>query len=130
MISIETTLFNIVKDAVKSICPNYGTVEQATPSSFPYMLFVQKDNPSYKGTQDSDSKENHVQPMIQIDIFSNKSMYECKTIIAKADDEMQKYGFERIFGAQPIPTGSTYYRITARYQGIVQQNALDDFTVI
>lgn len=130
MIDIENALFTLVKNEIKDICPYSGTSEKnEAPSDFPYMLFVQKDNPPLKESRDSGSNENHVQPMIQIDVFSSASKQECKNIHSKIDDSMQSKGFERIFGAQPINTGSTYYRMVSRYQGIVRKNGTNDYTV-
>lgn len=128
MINIKNAMYTVLKNEIASICPNSGTVEQETPPSFPYLSFIQKDNPSYKKTQDSGSKENHVQPMIQIDIYTTDSMYKCETIADKADAVMQSCGWERIFGPQPIK--SSYFRITMRYQGIVKKNGTNDFTII
>lgn len=131
MIDIENALYTLVKNEALAICPNSGTTElNGAPPSWPYMLFIQKDNPSYTKSADSESKENHVQPMIQIDIYSKVSKQECKNIMNVVDDSMQKYGFSRIFGVQPINTGSTYYQTIARYQAIVKKNATNDFTVI
>ena len=131
MINIKNAQFTNVKNHVKDICPDCNTIEQNTPTVFPSLLFRQMDNPSYKNSQDSDSKENHVRPMIQIDIYTaNNNMYQAEQIMNKADEQMQTDGWERTFGPQPIKTSSTYAQLTARYQGIVRQNAPNDFTVI
>lgn len=133
IISIKNLQFTLLKTYIADICPNCGTVEQTTkPTAFPYLTFVQMDNPSYKPSQDSDSKENHVQPMFQVDVYMNNSdMYKAEQVIAKADDCLQSYGWERIFGNKPMQSMSVdVARQTARYQGIVKQNAPNNFTVI
>jgi len=133
IIQIKNLQFTLLKNYIKDICPNCGTIEQTTkPAKFPYLTFVQMDNPSYKPTQDSDSKENHVQPMFQVDVYMNNSdMYTAETVIAKADECLQSYGWERIFGAKPMSSMSTdVARQTARYQAIVKQNSPNNFTVI
>lgn len=136
MIDIEYAQFNIVKNdtSVKALCADCGTEELKTaPAAFPYFSFVQKDNPSYKPSQDSDSKENHVQPMIQVDVYQSVAKggkYSAKQIASKIDDCMASYGWERIFGYQPIADSTSYTRLTARYQAIIRQNAPNDFTVI
>lgn len=126
-------MFSTLKTYITSICPNCGTVEKTTaPTAFPYLLFVQKDNPSYAPSIDSDSKENHVQPMVQIDIFmNNNDMYKAELVANKADECMQLYGWQRIFGYQPLSVGADgVCRLTARYQAIIKQNSPNNFTVI
>lgn len=132
MIDIENLEFTRVKTAVNSLCANCGTVPLSGTISSAYLLFDQKDNPSYKPSQDSDSKENHVQPMIQIDVYvTNNDKYKAKQIMTLADTQMQTDGWERIFGAQSIPTTTANVLcLTARYQAIVKQNSPNNFTVI
>jgi hypothetical protein len=132
MISIKNVQFTRVKSAISTLCPNSGTVEDSeSPPAFPYLLFVQKDNPIYRESQTFDSKENHVQPMIQIVAYTSKdndTMYHCEQIFNAADTQMIADGWTRIFGPEPSTKG--YNSLTARYQAIVQQNAPNDFTVI
>lgn len=127
IIDIETSQYNRVKDGVKSLCINSGTAEPQTPPSFPYLSFVQKDNPIYRKTSDSGGKENHVQPMIQIDAFSTTSMYNAKQIIKLADTVMVGDGWERIL-LQPTQSVSPF-RMTARYQAVVTETSPNNFTV-
>ena len=132
IISIKNKQFTLLKDYIKDICPNCGTVEQTTaPPSFPYLTFVQMDNAPYKKTRDSGSRENHVQPMFQVDVYMNdNNMYKAEQVIAKADDCLQSYGWERIFGAKPLASGMAgVARQTARYQGIVEQTAPNDYKI-
>lgn len=132
MIDIENLQFTRVKTAVNSLCANCGTTQQSGSPVFPYLLFDQKDNPSYKPSQDSDSKENHVQPMVQIDVYvNNNNKYQGKQIHALSDAQMQTDGWERIFGVQSVPTTTpNVLCLTARYQAIVKQTAPNEFTVI
>jgi len=132
MIDIEYLEFSRVKTSVASLCTNCGTTDQTGVATFPYLKFDQKDNPQYKKSQDSDSKENHVQPMIQIDVYvTNNDKLKAKQIMALADTQMKTDGWERTFGPQSLPTTTAnVICLTARYQGIVQQNAPNSFTVI
>ena len=133
MINIKNAMYTILKAYIASVCTNSGTIEgNTTPTAFPYLLFVQKDNPIYKPSMDSDSKENHVQPMVQIDVFMNQNkMNIAEQVADKADECMQLYGWQRIFGYQPLSVGTDgVCRLTARYQAIIKQNAPNDFTVI
>lgn len=128
MIDVENALYTDVRNAINDICKS-GTSEVATPSSFPYVSFVQKDNPIYEKTSTSTEIENHVKPMIQIDVYSEKSKTECKTICSKVDDVMKADGFTRTFGYEPTVNGPNYWRFTARYTGVVSRNANNEFTV-
>lgn len=133
MIDIENYQYTRVKNGVLSLCPNSGTTEvQTTPPEFPYMSFVQKDNPMYRGSMDSDSKENHVNPMIQIDVYTmgTTQKTDCKKIMAKIDETMQADGWERTYGPQPIATGKDYYRMTMRYRGIVSKIGTNNYVVL
>ncbi len=127
MIDIEALQYTRVKEAIKSLCTNSGTVDQSGTPKFPYLQFVQMGNPSYKPTQDSDSKENHVNPMVQIDVYTTSSLYDAKQILKLADTQMQSDGWERTF-MQPLNLSSPF-RYTARYQGIVKENSPNNFTV-
>jgi hypothetical protein len=132
MIDIESAQFTNVKNAVVSKYPSCtcSTLDNSSSApSFPYLEFVQKDNPIYAQSIDSGSKENHVQPMIQIDVFTNDTMLKAKQIMATTDNQMQADGWQRIFGPQPMSLISPY-RLTCRYQAIVKQNAPNDFSVI
>lgn len=132
MINIKNSQYTRVKNAISSICQNSGTSEENdTPPKLPYLLFVQKDNPTHRQSQTFDSKENHVQPMVQIDVYTSKesdTMYNCEKIFELADNQMVADGWTRIFGPQPQTKG--HNRLTARYQAIVKLNSPNDFTVI
>lgn len=128
MIDIEALQFTRVKEAVSSLCPNCGTISQDDKPKFPYLQFVQLDNPAYWQTADSDSKENHVQPMIQIDVYTTDSLYQAKQILKLADTQMQTDGWERTF-MQPLSLSSPF-RYTARYRAIVKENGPNSYTVI
>lgn len=132
MIDIEYFEFGRVKTAVSTLCTTCGTTDQSGTPVFPYLKFDQKDNPVYKQSIDSGSKENHVQPMIQLDVYmNNNDKLKSKQIMALADTQMRTDGFERVFGPQYLPTTTTgVICLTARYQVIIKQNAPNDFTVI
>ena len=134
MINIKNAQFTRVKTALSTMIKSSGTIEELpTSPDFPYLSFVQKDNPQYTRSQTFNSKENHVQPMIQLDVYTanpSDTMYKCEQIMDLADSIMIADGWGRIFGPQPTVKASSYNRLTARYQGIVKQNAPNDYTVI
>lgn len=135
MINIKNAQYTRLKTYApfSALCTNSGTVEvNSQPTAFPYTSFVQKDNMPLAQSIDSGSKENHVQPMIQIDIYmNNNDMYKAEQVAEQADALMQIDGWQRTFGYQPTPTAWTgIVRLTARYTAIIKQNAPNEFTVI
>ena len=70
--------------------------------------------------------------MFQVDVYMNdNNRYKAEQGIAKADECLQSYGWERIFGAKPISSGMAgVARQTARYRAKVKQTAPNDYTVI
>lgn len=127
IIDIENLEFTRVKTAVASLCTECGTADNtSTTPPIAYLLFVQKDNPVYKKAIDSDKKENFVQPMIQIDVITQDSLYKAKQIMKLADTQMQTDGWERIFGPQPISLAKPF-RVTARYQAVVKETSPNNF---
>lgn len=131
MINIKNSQFTRVKNSISTICPNSGTTEDNdTPPVFPYLSFIQKDNPTYRKTQDSGSNENHVQPMVQMIVYTSKendTMYHCEQIFEAADTVMIADGWTRIFGPQPSTKG--YNSLTARYQAVIEKTAPNNYTV-
>ena len=128
MIDIENEVLTRVAKAVRVSYPNIGFSGEyvRSPSSFPFVSLEEKDNYTYQQTQTSDSLENHIQVMYEINVYSNKmsgKKSECKAIVALIDSEMAKLGFSRMM-LQPIPNmdDATIYRITARYRAVVSAN--------
>lgn len=128
MIDVENALYTDVRNVINDICKS-GTTEVNTPSSFPYVSLVQKDNPTYEKTVTSGNNENHVKPMIQVDVYSDKSKSECKSICSTVDDVMRSDGFSRTMGYEPIVNGPNYWRFTARYTGVVSKNSDNEYSV-
>lgn len=128
MIDVENALYTDVRNAINDICKS-GTTEVNTPSAFPYVSLVQKDNPTYEKTVTSGNNENHVKPMVQIDVYSDKSKAECKSICNTVDDVIRSDGFTRTMGYEPIVNGPNYWRFTARYTGVVSKNSNNEYTV-
>lgn len=128
MIDVENALYTDVRNAINDICKS-GTTAVNTPSSFPYVSLVQKDNPTYEKTVTSSNTENHVRPMIQIDVYSDKSKAECKSICNTVDDVIRSDGFTRTMGYEPIVNGPNYWRFTARYTCVVSKNLNNEYCV-
>lgn len=127
MIDIENQIFDNISKVVRTHYPEiYMTGEYVNvPPSFPSVSLVQKSNPTYKRTQTSDSNENHVDVMFEVNIYSNKKTgkkAECKDIARIIDNQFLQLGFDRTM-LEPVDNvnDSTIYRIVGRYVAIVSK---------
>ena len=125
MIDIENEVFNRVATRVREQFPDIFMVGEyvSSPSSFPAASLVEMDNSILESTIDSDSNENHVNVMYEVNVYSNKTTgkkTECKAIIALIDTEMTAMGFVRST-LTPVPNeyDSTIYRMVGRYRAAV-----------
>lgn len=127
MIDIENQIFDNVSKVVRTHYPKiYMTGEYINvPPSFPSVSIVQKSNPTYKRTQTTDSNENHVDVMFEVNIYSNKKTgkkAECKNIAKIIDEQFLQLGFDRTM-LEPIDNlnDTTIYRIVGRYVAVVSK---------
>lgn len=123
MIDIEDEVFTRVSAAVLEQFPNAFVVgkETRTPTKFPCVSIEERDNYPLLRTQDSDSLENHVSLLYEINVYSNKakgSKTECKAILAVADAAMMFIGFTRTMQNPVSLDDATKYRIIARYGAV------------
>lgn len=131
MIDMESLVYTTVRAAVvaeygDSVC--MAGIQTSAPAKFPFVTVIQQDNPVYVRSQDSGSLENHVQPMFEVNVYSNKKngkKEECKAIIGTVDDALMGMGFTRTM-MSPILNllDDTVYRITARYTGVVSRDQI------
>lgn len=129
MINIESEVFNIVSTAVRAAYPNiYMTGEYVkAPPSFPCVSLIEMDNAPLQRTQTTDSVENHVSVMYEVNVYSNKTSgkkTECKNIAGVIDNAMAALGFTRTM-LNPIPNmgDATIYRILGRYRAVISRNS-------
>ena len=128
MIEIETEIFNEVSEKVRAEFPNiFMTGEYVkSPSSFPCVSLVEVDNATFRNTQTTEGKENHVAVVYELNVYSNKTKgkkAECKEIAAFIDDLMMGLNFTRTM-LEPVPNqdGATIYRMLGRYRAVVSKN--------
>ncbi len=128
MIDVETEIFSTVATAVREEYPKiYMTGEYVkSPSSFPCVSLIEEDNQVYRNTRTTESIENHVQVIYEVNVYSNKTSgkkSECKEIMALIDTQMETLGFTRTL-LSPVPNeeDATIYRLTARYRALVSKN--------
>lgn len=128
MIDIETEIFNIVATKVREKFQNiYMTGEYVkSPPSFPCVSLVETDNQSYRHSRTTDSNENHVEVVYEVNVYSNLKTgkkAQCKNIIAFVDEQLSALGFTRTL-LTPVPNeeDATIYRMVGRYRAIVSKN--------
>ena len=127
MIDIENEVFSTIRQAIRDAHTGvYVTGEYVrTPPSFPCVMIEEQDNYPLRRTQSSDSSENHVVLMYEVNVYSNKAVgkkTECKAIAKTIDEAFLRMGFSRRM-LNPIPNmdNASVYRIVARYQCVVDK---------
>jgi hypothetical protein len=128
MINIESEIFNIVAGAVRAAYPDvFMTGEYVkAPPSFPCVSLIEMDNVPLMRTQTTDSVENHVSVMYEVNVYSNRAVgkkTECKNIMGVIDGAMATLGFSRMM-LNPIPNleEATIYRILGRYRAVISKD--------
>lgn len=119
MLNVENRVFTNIKKHVSDICSEVVNDSSKSPASFPCMSVVQIDSPDY--AMDLENTENAVQSVVEIQVFSNKSITEAKNIISKACDGMRIMGYVRNYGPMKISNAAdtNIYRMVARFRRIV-----------
>ncbi|MDR0821697.1 MAG: hypothetical protein LBN40_04450 [Oscillospiraceae bacterium] len=128
MIDVETELFSEVSSKVRERYPNINMTGEyvKSPSDFPCVSLVEVDNATFRNTQTTESQENHVVVMYELNVYSNKTKgkkAECKEIVAFIDELLMELNFTRIM-LEPVPNqdNATIYRMLGRYRAIVSKN--------
>lgn len=127
MIDIETEIFNEVSAKVRDQYPDiFMTGEYVkTPSSFPCVSLVEVDNATFRNTQTTESKENHVAAMYELNVYSNRTKgkkAECKEIASFIDEILMGLNFTRTM-LEPVPNqdNATIYRMLGRYRAVISK---------
>lgn len=129
MIDLETEIFSAVAEKTRVQYPNiFMTGEYVkTPPSFPCVSLVEVDNATFRNTQTTESKENHVAVMYELNVYSNRTKgkkAECKEIAAFIDEILIGLNFTRTM-LEPVPNqdNATIYRMLGRYQAVIGKNS-------
>lgn len=129
MIDIESELFSEISSKVREKWPTLFITGEyvASPPNFPCVSLVEVDNTTFRNTRASESRENHVVVMYELNVYSNKTKgkkAECKEIIAFIDDLLMERNFTRIM-LEPVPnqdSKATIYRMLGRYRAVISKN--------
>ena len=120
MIDIENELFNTIAVILREEYPDIFVSgdDSLTPSTFPCVYIVQRDNPIDMSSSDSGSIERVTIPMFEINVYSNLitgRKKQAKEIMAKICEIMSGLDIERTY-CQPTPNAdASIYRIVGRF---------------
>ena len=128
MIDAENEIFDEVSEKVREKFPGiFMTGEYVkSPPNFPCVSLVEIDNATFRKTQTTESQENHVALVYELNVYSNKTKgkkAECKAIVALVDELMMGLNFTRTM-LEPVPNqdNATIYRMLGRYRAVVSKN--------
>lgn len=125
MIDAETEIFSVIAEKARVEYPKlFMTGEYVkSPSSFPCVSLVEIDNATFRNSQTTDLRENHVAVTYELNVYSNKKSgkkSECKAIASYIDELLLRLGFTRTM-LEPVPNegDATIYRMLGRYRAVI-----------
>lgn len=129
MIDYESAIFSSVATALRTAYPgiNVESVENYSPSSFPFVSLVEISNSVYTPTRDSSHGENHAVVGFEANVYTNKTSgrkTEAKQIANSLDEAMTTLGFTRISYVSASLDDASKYRIVTRYNAIIDANGV------
>ena len=125
MIDVENLVIDTISKAIgASAYSNTLVVSDYTdtPSSFPCVSVIERDNYTYRRTQDNDLKEHHTNVMYEVNVYSNKTKgakSEAKAILEIVDTAFQNIKFTRTFKNNIPNKDKTIFRYVARYEAVI-----------
>ena len=120
MINIYPKVFTTIHTALSSTA-KVSNVEQPITDTFPYVTVREISNITYTQSQDEQLTEHHARIGYAINVYSNVSDTEARSIMATVDSLMQGMKFTRK-QLQPTPNiDHTVHRYTATYEAVVAE---------
>ena len=135
MIDVENKIIDTVIEQVQAVFPscNITSMPDRSPSAFPCVNIVEKDNSVHGQSMTLNCPENHANLMYEVSVYSNieeGNKGQAKEILSVVDDTMSALGFRRTF-MNPIPdVDITIYRVVARYTGVASKGFEGNGTII
>ena len=119
MIDVSNRVLSNIKQTISASCKNVVNDSSVTPAGFPAVSVEQIDNPDV--AVDLENSENAVRSIIEIRSYSNKSLFESKSLINKGSDAMGLMGYERDYGTKKVDNVSdkNIFRMVTRFKRIV-----------
>ena len=124
MIDVSNRVLSNIRVLIADKCQTVVSDSNRTPTSFPATSVEQIDNPDR--AVDLENSENATNSVIEIQVFSNTTLSEAKTIINACCDAMRTMGYVRMFGPQKFSNiaDTNIHRMVARFNRIV--SSVDD----
>ena len=120
MIDIYPRVFTTLQTSLASTA-TVSNVEQLVTDTFPYVTVQEISNLTYTESQDNQLTEHHARVGYAINVYSNVSDTEARSIMATVDSLMQNMKFTRT-QMQPTPNiDHTVHRYTATYEAVVAE---------
>ena len=120
MIDIYPKVLTVISAALENIAIVSDT-EQPIAESFPYVTVQESSNRTYVESQDEQLTEHHARLGYTINVYSNVSATEARSIMATIDPLMQNMKFTCTM-IRPMPNiDHTVRRYTATYEAIVAE---------
>lgn len=119
MIDIWNRVTTNLQIAEKGICLHVVSTNSDSPPGFPCLSVMQINNPDV--AEDLENSENAVEPVIELQAYSNKSLTEARNVISIACDAMRQMGFRRRMGPQQAQNAAAanVFRMVARFERLV-----------
>lgn len=130
MIDIENLVFKTVKEAAVNCDSNVAVYADYinAPEHFPCVYVTEDSNITYEPSLDAEHKEHHAKLMYAINIYADNAGNKksvAKKLLDAVDNAMIFMGFTRITCNRLPNEDRTIYRISARYQAIVEEETYD-----
>lgn len=120
MIDIYPKVFTTISNALV----NVATVSEAEPitgEQYPYVTVKEFGNITYKNSQDGQLQEHHATLRYVINVYSNASDAEARSVMATVDSQMQNMKFTRNQLQSTPNIDRTVHRYTATYEAVVAE---------
>ncbi len=111
MIDCENEVYTRVAQVLREKFPGIDVASEyvQSPSSFPHASITQSDSYTLNERQDTSMKENMIEVMFEINVYSNRTdgkKTECKNILKVINDELYSMNFRR----RVATDGKHFYR--------------------
>ena len=116
MIDVENRVYTKVSEAIPGV--DMHSVNPAVIEKLPCVAFYELDNFVYTPSITLDNRENHAVITFEANVYSLKKT-EAKEIAEIVDNVMSGMGFVRMVKTVAPNIDRTVYRLTMRWEGVV-----------
>ena len=135
MIDIENIVVDRVQTALATLKTEYpglfvGSMYIDVPPSFPYVSVIEDNNYTYQPSHVA-LEEDHAVIFYTVNVYANDLYLKqtAKKIANAVDMAMQNMKFTRTMYGQTPNVDRTIYRLTMRYEAVVEKGVSDNTTI-